>query len=50
MAEAGLTAYWIRSPFPHAPPWVGVTARSRDNALGIIHAFDYGRWPRTRTP
>jgi hypothetical protein len=44
MAEAGLTAFWIKSPFPHAPLGFGVTAWSLDDALGIIAALDYGRY------
>jgi len=44
MANAGLTAYWIRSPVPSAPLGFGVTARSLDDALGIIRAFDYGQY------
>jgi hypothetical protein len=41
---AELTAYWIKSPLPHAPLGFGVTARSLSDALGIIRAFDYGRY------
>jgi hypothetical protein len=41
---AGLTAYWIKSPLPHAPLGFGVTARSLDDALAIIRALDYGRY------
>jgi hypothetical protein len=44
MAEAGLTAYWIKSPFPHAPLGFGVTAWSLDDALRIIVDLDYGRY------
>ncbi len=40
----GLTAYWIKSPLPHAPLGFGVTARSLDDAFAIIHALDYGRY------
>jgi hypothetical protein len=41
---AGLTAYWIQAPLPHAPLGFGVTARSLDDALSIIRALDYGRY------
>lgn len=44
MADAGLTAFWIKSPFKHAPLGFGVTAWSFDDALSIIRAFDYGRY------
>ena len=44
MAVAELTAFWVQSPFPHAPLGFGVTARSLDDALGIIRALDYGRY------
>ncbi len=44
MADAGLTAYWITSPFPHAPLGFGVTAWSLDDALHIIAALDYRRF------
>ena len=42
--EAGLTAYWIKSPYPHAPLGFGVTAWSLDDAVAFINAFDYGRY------
>gem|GEM_PF-1495115 len=49
MAEAGLIAYWIESPYPHAPLGFGVTARSLDDAFAIIHALGYeGYLPRPR--
>lgn len=41
---AGLTAYWIKSPLPHAPLGFGVTARSLDDALDIIYALGYGQY------
>ena len=44
MADAGLMAYWIESPFPHAPLGFGVTAWSLDDALGLIRDFDYGHY------
>ena len=44
MAAAELTAFLIRSPFPHAPLGFGVTARSLNDALAIIRALDYGRY------
>ena len=44
MAVAGLTAFWVRSPLPHAPLGFGVTAWSLDDALGIIRALDYARF------
>ena len=44
MAIAGLIAYWIESPLPHAPLGFGVTARSLEEAFGIIRAFDYDRY------
>jgi hypothetical protein len=44
MTIAGLTAYWIKSPFPHAPLGFGVTAWSLDDALRIIRALDYGQF------
>lgn len=44
MAGNELTAFWIKSPLPHAPLGFGVTAWSLDNALGIIAALDYGRY------
>lgn len=40
----GLTAYWIRSPSPHALLGFGVTAWSLDDAISIIRALDYGRF------
>lgn len=43
MAQAWLTAYWIKSPFPHAPLGFGVTAWSLDDALGIISALGFVR-------
>ena len=54
MEVAGLTAYWIRSPHPHAPLGFGVTAWSLGDALALIRDFDYdqllpgdlaGVWP-----
>jgi hypothetical protein len=44
MAGARLTAFWIKSPLPHAPIGFGVTSWSLDDALGIIRALDYGRY------
>ncbi len=44
MEVAGLTAFWVRSPVPHAPLGFGVTAWSLGDALGIIRALDYGRY------
>src|SRR4051812_8371018 len=44
MADTALTAYWIKSPFLHAPLGFGVTARTLDDALGIIGALGYGRY------
>lgn len=44
MAAVELTAFWIRSPFPHAPLGFGVTAWSLNDALAIICALDYGRY------
>jgi hypothetical protein len=44
MADTRLIAFWIRSPLPHAPIGFGVTARSLDDALSIIRAFDFGRY------
>src|SRR5262249_36504203 len=44
MTDAGLTAYLIKSPFPHAPLGFGVTAWSLEDALGIVRALDYGRY------
>ena len=41
---ACLTAYWIKSPLPHAPLGFGVTARSLDDGFAIIRALDYGRY------
>jgi hypothetical protein len=37
----GLTAFWIKSPIPHAPLGFGVTARSLADALAIIRAVGY---------
>jgi hypothetical protein len=42
MTDAGLTAYWFKSPYPYAPLGFGVTGWSVDDALAIIRAFDYG--------
>jgi hypothetical protein len=42
VAVAELMAFWVKSPFPHAP--LGVTARSLDEAVAIIRALDYGRY------
>ncbi|MGL4465597.1 MAG: hypothetical protein ACRC1K_25895 [Planctomycetia bacterium] len=39
-----LTAFWIKPPFSHGPLGFGVTAWSFDDALGIIHAFDFGAY------
>jgi hypothetical protein len=39
-----LTAYWIKSPLPHAPLGFGVTARSLDDAFAVFRALDYGRF------
>jgi hypothetical protein len=44
VAASELIAFWIRSPFPHAPLGFGVTARSLDDAMAIIRALDYGRF------
>ena len=44
MAVAGLTAFWVRSPVPHAPLGFGVTAWSLDDAVAIIRDLDYGRY------
>jgi hypothetical protein len=44
MAEAGLTAYWIKSPLRGAPLGFGVTAWSLSDAIGIIRALDYGSY------
>ena len=44
MAVDELTSFWITSPLPHAPLGFGVTARSLDEALGIIAALDYSRY------
>jgi hypothetical protein len=44
MSDAVLTAFWIESPFPHAPLGFGVTAWSLDDAFGIIRDLDYGRF------
>ncbi len=47
---AGLTAYWVESPLPHAPLGFGVTGWSLDDALSIIRALDYSRYlPDDRT-
>jgi hypothetical protein len=42
VTETGLTAFWIKSPSPHAPLGFGVTAHSRKDAFAIIHAMGYG--------
>jgi hypothetical protein len=39
-----LTAYWIKPPYSYAPLGIGVTARSIDDALAIVHAFGLGRY------
>ncbi len=44
MSTEDLTAFWIQSPFKHAPLGFGVTARSRDDAFALIRAFDFGRY------
>ena len=44
MSMPGLTAFWIVPPSPHGPLGFGVTARTLDDAIRIIHAFDYGRY------
>lgn len=44
MTNAGLTTYWIQSPVAHAPLGFGVTARSRDDAIRMIHVLGYGRY------
>lgn len=41
---AGLTAYWIESPLPHAPLGFGVTGWSLDDALSIVRALGYGHY------
>jgi hypothetical protein len=44
--ETGLNmiAYWIKSPFPHAPLGFGVTAWSVDDALEIVRALEFGSY------
>ena len=44
MAVVELTAFWIKSPVPHAPLGFGVTARSVTDALAIIDALGYSRY------
>ena len=44
MAIAELIAFWITSPVPHAPVGFGVTARSLNEAVGLIRASGYGRF------
>lgn len=44
MADPLLTAFWIKSPYSHAPLGFGVTARSLDEALAIIRAVDFGQY------
>jgi hypothetical protein len=46
MSMAGLTAFWIVPPSPHNTLGFGfgVTARTFDDAIHIIRAFDYGRY------
>lgn len=44
MADCALTAFWIVSPFPHAPLGFGVTAHSLEDALRIIRALGYGMY------
>ena len=44
MTVAGLTAFWIKTPYPLAPLGFGVTARCLDNALRIIRVLGYGRY------
>jgi nitrous oxidase accessory protein NosD len=44
MSIAGWTTYWRQSPVPHAPLGFGVTARSRDDAIRMIHVLGYGRY------
>lgn len=39
-----LTAYWIQPITSHGPLGFGVTARSLDEAVAIIRAFDYGMY------
>ena len=39
-----LTAFWIKTPFSNGPLGFGVTARSLDEALRIIHAMGYGQF------
>jgi hypothetical protein len=44
MPDGVLTAFWIESPLRHAPIGFGVTAWSIDDALGLIHDLDFGRY------
>lgn len=44
MVSSVLTAYWISTPFPHAPLGFGVTAHSIEDAIGIIRALGYDRF------
>lgn len=42
MASDGLFAFWIVPPSSNGPIGFGVTARSLDDALRIIHSMGYG--------
>jgi hypothetical protein len=44
MQDTGLIAFWIKSPYPHAPVGFGVTAWSLEDALQIIHAMGFGQY------
>jgi hypothetical protein len=44
MARSLLNAFWIVPPSRHGPLGFGVTARSLDDALRIIRAFDFERY------
>lgn len=39
-----LKSFWIVSPYSHAPLGFGVTAKSLDDAIAIIHALGYGNF------
>jgi hypothetical protein len=41
VSERWLTAYWIKSPYPHAPLGFGVTAWSFEDAVRIIRGSGY---------
>ena len=44
MAKVALTAYWITSPFRHAPIGFGITAWTFQDAWNIIHMLGYGEY------